>query len=459
VAPIHMNARSNALARLLCNLGCLFCLAACIKEQSVLERKRATSPTDIDFAAAGSGAPDRPRTTPPTVSAGSTGDVPPFVAQGSPIQPIPSARPIDLLFVVDDSSSMEREQAALRGQIPAMIQAITTGVLDGRSTAPIPDVQIGVVSADLGVAGVETGWPGCSPYGGDDGVFQHAVSTAPGCKAAYPPFLRFELGRDDPEQLAADFACMADLGFQGCVVKQPLEAALKALWPKSYTDAAGNTYAPEQNPVQFLSTSDERRFGHGDSSPNVGFLRNDTRIGPTTLAIVLITDSDDCSVRDTAGFQPSSDPANDVGPNVRCYHNKDNLFDLVRYATGYPMLKQDDESSVFFGAIVGVPADLVTADERAKIDWSDTSATDAYYEALLSDPRMQERPMNEATPSIAHLAPSCTRNDGARADAYPPRRIVEVAKAFGSRGIVQSICQDDFTPIVGAILERARSRP
>jgi hypothetical protein len=36
--------------------------------------------------------------------------------------------------------------------------------------------------------------------------------------------------------------------------------------------------------------------------------------------------------------------------------------------------------------------------------------------------------------------------------AYPPRRIVELAKAFGQFGIVQSICQDDFGPAMTAII-------
>jgi hypothetical protein len=453
-----MNARSNELIGLLCTLGCVLCVPACMKEQSVLGR-RPTSPSDGQLDAAGSGAPDRPRADAPLVAAGSTGGFPPIVP--SNIQPALVGRPLDLLFVIDDSSSMEQEQSILRAQIPAMMRAITTGLLDDRTTTPIRDLQVGVVSADLGVAGVATGWPGCNSDNGDDGVLQHPGSTSPTCAASYPPFLEFTLGRNDPNDLTANLACMADLGFRGCGVKQPLEAALKAVWPMVYKDQAGTTYTPEQNPVQFLSATAEGRFGHGDSAPNVGFLRNEEPSGPATLAIVLITDSDDCSVRDTSAFQPSSEPANDSGPNLRCYRNREKLFDLVRYTAGYRVLRPGNEASVFFAAIVGVPAELVSADARANVDWSDTAATDAYYDAILRDDRMQERPMNEDMPSIGHLAPSCTRTDksGTRADAYPPRRIVEVAKTFGPRGIVQSICQDDFRPVIGAILDRVQSLP
>jgi hypothetical protein len=73
---------------------------------------------------------------------------------------------------------------------------------------------------------------------------------------------------------------------------------------------------------------------------------------------------------------------------------------------------------------------------------------------------MVERPMNENVPAIANVAPSCSRTDqfGERADAYPPRRIVEVAKAMGENATVQSICQDDFGPAMDGIIQLTQSR-
>jgi hypothetical protein len=74
---------------------------------------------------------------------------------------------------------------------------------------------------------------------------------------------------------------------------------------------------------------------------------------------------------------------------------------------------------------------------------------------ILGDTRMVERPMNEQVPAIANVAPSCTRTDklGERADAYPPVRMVQVAKSFGENAVVQSICQDDFGPAMDAIID------
>jgi hypothetical protein len=42
--------------------------------------------------------------------------------------------------------------------------------------------------------------------------------------------------------------------------------------------------------------------------------------------------------------------------------------------------------------------------------------------------------------------------------AFPPRRLVETAAAFGSNGIVQSICQADFSPAIDALIDKAALR-
>jgi hypothetical protein len=42
----------------------------------------------------------------------------------------------------------------------------------------------------------------------------------------------------------------------------------------------------------------------------------------------------------------------------------------------------------------------------------------------------------------------------ASSTAYPPRRIVEVARGFGKNGFVQSICQDDFAPAMDLLITR-----
>jgi hypothetical protein len=373
----------------------------------------------------------------------------------------------DLLFVVDDSGSMRQEQSALRDQFPHLISTLTLGATSaGETFPPFRDLHLGVVSTDMGLAGIPNNFPGCNTQrhinGGDDGVLLHPGATLPGCASSYPQFLSFVGGQNDPAQLANDFGCIAALGTAGCGFEQPLEAALKALWPKTYVDAQGNVYPPEKNPILFLSTTAEGRFGHGDIPPeqggNGGFARDES-----LLAIVVVTDEEDCSSKSTAHFVSTNDPNNPLskqGINLRCFYNKQNLFELDRYVMGFEALRPGRERSVVFAAIAGIPVELVSAEARAAVNFADPESRDAYYDRILQDTRMQERPQNENVPAIANVAPSCTRTDrnGERADAYPPRRIVEVAKGLGENTTVQSICQDDFGPAMDAIIDVARAR-
>jgi hypothetical protein len=53
-------------------------------------------------------------------------------------------------------------------------------------------------------------------------------------------------------------------------------------------------------------------------------------------------------------------------------------------------------------------------------------------------------------PGTGNLTPSCSSATG---KAYPPRRIVQVAKQFGENAIVQSICQQDFCPALDVVID------
>jgi hypothetical protein len=72
---------------------------------------------------------------------------------------------------------------------------------------------------------------------------------------------------------------------------------------------------------------------------------------------------------------------------------------------------------------------------------------------MLADARMKEEVDDRGTPdpSDDRLLHSCMSAGGA---ADPPRRIVQVARGFGANGLVQSICQADFTPALDAIVAK-----
>ena len=365
---------------------------------------------------------------------------------------------IDLLFMVDNSNTMREEQAALREQFPRLIQRLLAGVdLDGDGTLEYQgarDVHLGVVSSDLGLPGIPN-VPGCMNLG-DEGLLNNVASPEiTGCSQQFfnPPFLSYVQGTSDIDQTATDFACLATVGTEGCGFEQQLESALKAVWP-----------GDDQN-VTFVT--DPQGFGAtgnaGPGFPNGDFIRNDPN-DLSLVAIVLVTDEEDCSSRRMDHFQlDPSGPLAMQGLNLRCYYESlkpdgGNIFSTERYTQLFKMLRPGSEQLVIFGAIVGVPPELVTPEQLAMIDYENPAAVDSFYDGILAHPMMQYAIDDRETPEEPQddsLRVSCTGGpEGQSARAYPPRRIVQVAKSFGRNGFVQSICEDDFVPAIDLIVTR-----
>jgi len=375
---------------------------------------------------------------------------------------------VDLLFVVDDSASMIEEQQLLRDQFSRLVAVLTTGEQlwpDGtiRATFPaVTDLHLGVVSSDMGTGGVE-GVPRCDSGLGQDGRLRNSGDPAEGCAATYPQYLSYVEG-DDGNTLARDFQCVATLGTGGCGFVQPLEAGLKALWPALDIDPSTgmqwvdpNTGQPS-NRITFLPDGNgDGLYGHGDGA-NAGFLRNDVRGGLSMVGVVVVTDKDDCSSSDTMHFTPAQDlPDGHVlaeqSIDLRCFNNKASLYSVDRYINGLRALRQGQENLFMFAAIAGVPSDLVQlvdAEGNPTIDVDDDAARDAWYSAILGDPRMAEH-VDESEPEVAEraLVPSCQTET---AKALPPRRLVEVARGMGPNGMVQSICDADFSGAMDGIV-------
>jgi len=372
---------------------------------------------------------------------------------------------VDILFSVDNSGSMAEEQSALKRQFPRMINILTTGRRSPDDPNPFPparDLHLAVVSSDMGAVG-QRDVQGCDINGGDDGRLQNTPRGDIGCQASYPAFLSYVADRETPEQIATSFGCIAELGTEGCGYEQQLEAPFKALWPSVYRDETGREVDP--NPYTFLGVmldgTPDRSTGRGDlpaPDGSRGFLRKDPAAGLSLLAVIVVSDEEDCSSRDTSHFRvPTSavDPLAAQGTQVRCFMNKPNLYEVSRYIEGFKKLRPGYEELVVFAGIVGVPPAAVDEQARNGVDFTDAPARDAYYARLLSEPDMQEQVVAGLNPQTAEMRPSCTRNDvsGKPATAFPPRRLVEVAQGFGANGVIQSICQDDFGPAMDAIIE------
>ncbi len=190
--------------------------------------------------------------------------------------PLQLNRNLDLLFVVDNSGSMKEEQGGLTANFPKFIQVLDQ-VQGGR-----PDLHLGVISTNVGAG--NNNIQGCAAPGDDGHLLQGPPGTTCAGINAGAKFISDIANTDGSRStnysgtLDTVFSCMATLGTTGCGLEAPLESMRRALEPS-------NAF-------------------------NTGFIRQNAFLG-----IVIISDEDDCSMRDVTVFNPTAN----LGPiNFRC---------------------------------------------------------------------------------------------------------------------------------------------
>jgi hypothetical protein len=339
---------------------------------------------------------------------------------------------LDLLVVVDNSNSMAEEQAMLRAELPGLFRALATGDLDGDGTqdlASFESVRVGVVTTDLGAGpGIV---PTCTGPATDDAVLRTNTDdpTLMGCPAGgfASPFAAYDGAT--PAALP-DFvqhvACTSAAGVGGCGFERPLEAARFALSPTAPTSWTAPGYA---SPMLA-----DGRSPNGDGA-NAGFLRDGS-----LLAVLFVTDEDDCSATETSLYDiEDARFASIPNLNMRCIGFRDTaLFDvptLVESLTGLRPQPQD----LVVAAIAGVPTDLATDD----------------LDAVLADPRMT--PVDDG--SGMNIETACT--SPGRGVAYPANRLVQALRGVeqaGGRAVLQSICNESFQTATESLAEALAER-
>ncbi|MDB4928701.1 MAG: putative lipoprotein [Myxococcaceae bacterium] len=382
---------------------------------------------------------------------------------------------VDLLFEIDNSNSMRANQAALARAFPALLDGLTN---PPAGAAAVTSLHVGVISSDLGTPGSQV--PSCANSEvGDDGLlnpirYGQAIrshqpwttlptGTRPSrCRAEdrnqYPSFLAFDAGSATARD---DFTCNALLSIGGCGLEQQLEAAYRAL------------------------VSHDPRERTGNADPNAGFVRDDA-----VLAIVMLTDEEDGSVRDCRNaetgvactdalsvFDFNSTTWASPDLNLRGYlyapgSTQDPTWPLDRYvdparpARGFTSLKPGRPANVVFAAIAGVPLELpVTA--AGAIDWTALlgampDGSDGYVGSSAEGPvSMRQRNMDPSCST--RVVPACRREGTSPTTscdttvqyaALPSRRIAEVARRFAvtyGTGTISSVCRNDYTAAVGGI--------
>lgn len=172
---------------------------------------------------------------------------------------------MDIIFVIDDSGSMQEEQTNLATNFPMFIQ-----VLDAYSATRNADFQyrVGVTTTSV-TRTFDWFLPGFGVMpqstSGPDGALQGQSDCSLG---AYP-------WADGPGVDASTFSCMALRGTSGAGMEMPFAAMWEAL---------------------------SENFMSGPGMPNEGFYRKDEN---SLLVVVFITDEDDCSVQN-GGYIHSS---------------------------------------------------------------------------------------------------------------------------------------------------------
>ena len=325
----------------------------------------------------------------------------------------------DIVLLVDNSSTMGQEQVALTMRFPELINDLVDppdiDPADGRPDHPaIEDLNIGIITPDMGTMGFPV--PTCeNPDFGDNGCFRHESSpTVPGCAATLPLFLwrnETNAATYTPAQMAQDFTCIATLGTAGCNFEQPFKAMRQAL---TVDAVAGGC--------------------------NSGFLRPDS-----ILALIFVTDEDDCSVRPEHPEMFDSSRTDLGTMNIRCFLHPDRVESVADYVEAFRSLHGPDETDrLVVGMIVGVPPDapqcLGSGDEL-------TGCLD-----VTMTPAMREQ-IDPADPG--QLVPSCNTSMGL---AFPPVRFVELAMSLGANAYVESICKSDWRDAIRGITDRLPER-
>jgi len=326
------------------------------------------------------------------------GKTPRVVDLGTPVK-------LDLLFMIDDSPSMQEEQANLARNFPRLIDA-----LKNMPSGP-PDLHLGVVSSDMGAGTLVTSGP-CADSLGQGGVLQ--VRDGCGLDVKNGRFLIAPADGSTSNfqgDISEVFACMAKLGTVGCGFEHQLQSVRMAL--------------------------------SGFVSANNGFLRSDGH-----LAVVYITDEDDCSATANSTMYESPVSGQDSSlrcslaghlcngssppaaifstPLANCVAAPDGGGKLIPVQTYIDEMMRLRTQSVSVSVIGGWPADVATA--NYEIGYSSTSASSDLLTSI----------------------PICKSANGSAAVELRMKQFVD---AFGSAGTIISICQDDFSNAMAQVGE------
>jgi hypothetical protein len=397
-------------------------------------------------------------------------------AGGSTVSP---ERAIDILFMVDNSPSMDPKQKALADNFPKMIAVLE------KLPGGLPDVHIGVVSSNMG-AGMGAMGGNCGNGLGDRGLLWGNDPTdmtasvadgspyardpnhpliAPGCGLNLGARWIEDLQVPAPGtgrqrnynnlQLADVFSCLAKaVGVAGCGQEHQLQATRVALIPQASVNEANNGFLRPNAFLAIVLITDE-----DDCSANNDNLKNDDMFNMVTKRYVGDTTSLRCAARGHlcggnpipnydpsigyTGTTPFSRPFSDCtaksqkSPVAYAYMPLIDVQDMINSVQG--VKGGAWAQKILVSGIIGWPPGAndtslpasVQTNNQYRIDKDATSLPDSQknlwdYMPICQDPNQKSA-------------------DGNIYKAYGGLRLKKFVDAFGDKGQVFSICNSDFT--------------
>jgi hypothetical protein len=197
---------------------------------------------------------------------GGGGGATPDLAIGPDLAPPGSSadpHKVDVLFMVDNSSSMSAMQDQLRAHFADFLLPFQNLATAGKYV----DLHLGVVTSDYGAGAVSAASSGCSMSPGGQHGFLQALGVAAPADCVSPkttPFIAYTFGPNgvatasnlpDGQDLVKTFTCMASVGATGCGFEHQLESVYAAL--HNTTENAGFLRDDAQLAIVFLTNEDD----------------------------------------------------------------------------------------------------------------------------------------------------------------------------------------------------------
>lgn len=398
---------------------------------------------------------------------------------------------IDLLFVIDNSGTMGEEQVNLSANFPLLIDKLQN-LVDENNQPVNPDVNIMVTTTDLG-------HPQCTPFQPEGyepaqgspveepcvnriedftGLGNNAPEFPEACTAGCPvavspadPFIHFagQTTNVPGNNVSGAMSCLGPQGINGCGYEAPLEAMLQAINPGAQWNQGNKPFLREGAVLAVAIITDEAdcsvrspdgyAFFTNEQQNTYWEINPDTGTKTQATSAVCWNAGVDCGQPDMNGVYAD---CNSIDTGV--------LHPLNRYLT----YLQDDliagqNKDVIMLGILGVPP--VTAhNEDPPFEPTAGGVLDLEYRQWVDGafPVGDILPGDDSDAATKEfefgIGPGCTGGDemaGFTGQAIPPVRVKEVCESLNDdydgdgetdiRCCIESICDDDFSDAINCL--------